>query len=72
MSESRQFLFAALMLADTRLDNRPEAAAPPPLDPALVIDTAATTPDVAAERLVQAILAHVRPRPATALDGAQL
>ena len=35
MSESRQFLFAALMLADTLLDNRPEAAAPPPLDPAL-------------------------------------
>ncbi|MTW15660.1 adenylyl-sulfate kinase [Rhodoplanes serenus] len=44
----------------------------PPRDPALVIDTATTTPDVAAERLVQAILARVRPLPATALDGAQL
>ncbi len=35
LSEARQFLFAALMLADTLVDNRPEAAAPPPLDPAL-------------------------------------
>ncbi|MEO7603096.1 MAG: cell division protein ZapA [Sphingomicrobium sp.] len=34
LSEARQFLFAALMLADTLVDNRPEAAAPPPLDPA--------------------------------------
>ena len=35
LSEARQFLFAALMLADTLVDNRPEAAAPPPPDPAL-------------------------------------
>ena len=30
LSEARQFLFASLMLADTLVDNRPEAAAPPP------------------------------------------
>jgi cell division protein ZapA len=35
LSEARQFLFASLMLADTLLDQRPEAAAPPPPDPAL-------------------------------------
>ena len=35
LSEARQFLFAALMLADTLVDSRPEAAAPPPPDPAL-------------------------------------
>lgn len=35
LSEARQFLFAALMLADTLVDNRPEAAAPPPPDPQL-------------------------------------
>ena len=35
LSEARQFLFASLMLADTLLDNRPEAAAPPPPDPTL-------------------------------------
>ena len=35
LSEARQFLFAALMLADTLLDQRPEAAAPPPPDPTL-------------------------------------
>jgi cell division protein ZapA len=35
LSEARQFLFASLMLADTLLDHRPEAAAPPPPDPAL-------------------------------------
>lgn len=35
LSEARQFLFAALMLADTLVENRPEAAAPPPLDPEL-------------------------------------
>lgn len=35
LSEARQFLFASLMLADTLVDNRPEAAAPPPPDPAL-------------------------------------
>ena len=35
LSEARQFLFASLMLADTLVDNRPEAAAPPPPDPGL-------------------------------------
>ena len=35
LSEARQFLFASLMLADTLLDDRPEAAAPPPPDLAL-------------------------------------
>ena len=35
LSEARQFLFASLMLADTLVDNRPEAAAPPPPDPEL-------------------------------------
>ncbi len=35
LSEARQFMFAALMLADTLLDESPEAAAPPPPDPAL-------------------------------------
>ena len=35
LSEARQFLFAALMLADTLVDSRPEAAAPPPPDPEL-------------------------------------
>lgn len=46
LSEARQFLFAALMLADTLLDQRPEAAAPPPPDPAL-----ANRANVMAERL---------------------
>lgn len=42
LSEARQFLFASLLLADQLVDNRPEAAAPPPepepsaIDPALV------------------------------------
>ena len=35
LSEARQFLFASLMLADTLVDNRPEAAALPPPDPGL-------------------------------------
>jgi cell division protein ZapA len=43
LSEARQFLFAALLLADQLIEDRPEAAAPPPpppppppaLDPAL-------------------------------------
>ncbi len=35
LSEARQFMFAALMLADTLVDDRPEAAAPPPPDPEL-------------------------------------
>jgi cell division protein ZapA len=30
LSEARQFLFAALLLADQIVENRPEAAAPPP------------------------------------------
>jgi cell division protein ZapA len=34
LSEARQFLFAALMLADEMIDTRPEAA-PPPIDPEL-------------------------------------
>jgi cell division protein ZapA len=35
LSEARQFLFAALLLADQLVDNRPEAAvaAPPPPEP---------------------------------------
>jgi cell division protein ZapA len=41
LSEARQFLFAALMLADTLVDNRPEAAAPPPPDPELANRTEA-------------------------------
>ena len=42
LSEARQFLFAALLLADQIIENRPDAAPPPPapepaaLDPALV------------------------------------
>jgi cell division protein ZapA len=39
LSEARQFLFASLLLADQLMDNKPEAAAPPPPagpDPALV------------------------------------
>jgi len=39
LSESRQFLFAALLLADQLVDQRPEVAAqaaPSPPDPALV------------------------------------
>ena len=42
LSEARQFLFASLLLADQLIDDRPEAAAPPPPaepagpDPALV------------------------------------
>ena len=38
LSEARQFLFASLLLADQLVENKPEAAAPPPpaqLDPAL-------------------------------------
>jgi cell division protein ZapA len=46
LSEARQFLFACLLLADQLIDERPEAAAPPPApappaeakpDPALVL-----------------------------------
>ena len=46
LSEARQFLFASLMLADSLLDQRPEAAAPPPPDPAL-----ANRADAMAQRL---------------------
>jgi cell division protein ZapA len=36
LSEARQFLFAALLLADQLIEDRPEtAAAPPPAPPAL-------------------------------------
>ena len=38
LSEARQLLFASLLLADQLVDQRPDAAAPPPaptLDPAL-------------------------------------
>ena len=35
LSESRQFLFASLLLADQLIDKRPEAAAPAEPDPAL-------------------------------------
>lgn len=34
LSEARQFLFAALMMADEMIDKRPEAA-PPPVNPEL-------------------------------------
>src|SRR3954469_14039254 len=33
LSEARQFLFAALLLADQIVENRPEAAEPPPAEP---------------------------------------
>jgi cell division protein ZapA len=36
LSESRQFLFASLLLADQLIERRPEAAAPAAPDPALV------------------------------------
>ncbi|GAA4720025.1 cell division protein ZapA [Sphingomonas lutea] len=38
LSEARQFLFASLLLADQLVDNRPDAAPPPPTapDPALI------------------------------------
>jgi cell division protein ZapA len=36
LSEARQFLFAALMLADEMIDRRPQSA-PPPVDPTLAI-----------------------------------
>src|SRR4051812_14689682 len=37
LSEARQFLFASLLLADQMIDNRPDAAPPPPpaVDPEL-------------------------------------
>ncbi len=36
MSESRQFLFASLLLADQLIDTKPEAAAPAGPDPEIV------------------------------------
>jgi cell division protein ZapA len=33
LSEARQFLFASLLLADQMIENRPEAAPPPPSEP---------------------------------------
>jgi len=33
LSEARQFLFAALLLADQIIEKRPEAAEPPPAEP---------------------------------------
>ena len=33
LSEARQFLFASLLLADQLIDNRPDAAPPPPAEP---------------------------------------
>jgi cell division protein ZapA len=40
LSEARQFLFASLLLADQLVDEKPEAAAPPPParpDPAMIL-----------------------------------
>ncbi len=56
LSEARQFLFAALLLADQLIEDRPEAAAPPPppaLDPALAgrAETIAGRLETLAERL---------------------
>jgi cell division protein ZapA len=34
LSEARQFLFASLLLADQMIEGRPEAAPPPPAEPA--------------------------------------
>jgi len=34
LSEARQFLFASLLLADQLIENRPDAAPPPPAEPA--------------------------------------
>lgn len=52
LSEARQFLFAALMLADQMIDTRPEAA-PPPIDPALAgrVDGFAERLEVLADHL---------------------
>ena len=33
LSEARQFLFASLLLADQLIDNKPDAAPPPPAEP---------------------------------------
>ena len=56
LSEARQFLFAALLLADQMIDKDPEAAAPPTLDPALAgrAETLAARLESIAESLEQA------------------
>ena len=56
LSEARQFLFAALLLADQMIDKDPEAAAPPALDPALAgrAETLAARLESIAESLEQA------------------
>jgi cell division protein ZapA len=52
LSEARQFLFAALLLADQLIEDRPEAAAPPPPPPAPALDPAlAGRAETLAERL---------------------
>ena len=56
LSEARQFLFAALLLADQMIDKDPEAAAPAALDPALAgrAETLAARLESIAESLEQA------------------
>lgn len=52
LSEARQFLFAALLLADQLIEDRPEAAAPPPPPPPPALDPALTgRAETLAERL---------------------
>jgi cell division protein ZapA len=53
LSEARQFLFAALLLADQLIDNNPDAAAPAAPDPAMAgrAETLATRLESIAERL---------------------
>ena len=52
LSEARQFLFAALMIADEMIDKRPDAA-PPPIDPALAnrVDSFAQRLEALADQL---------------------
>jgi cell division protein ZapA len=62
LSEARQFLFASLLLADQLIENRPDAAPPPPApapegpDPALVqrAETLASRLETLAEQLENA------------------
>lgn len=62
LSEARQFLFASLLLADQLIENRPDAAPPPPApapegpDPALVqrAETLAGRLETLAEQLENA------------------
>jgi cell division protein ZapA len=52
LSEARQFLFAALLLADQLIEDRPETAAPPPPPPPPALDPAlAGRAETLAERL---------------------